>query len=135
MKMEVDRVHHDLHMTPGLHEAAHHAERSYRLAAASEKTGDDRMIRLFPRLQAVGVIRVEREVGAAVLQRDARSRHDKAGAESHVVALDERYHIAFAVCGAGAAIVDADGLDPLRLIGGEVGRAARRIGVIQRIDV
>ena len=49
------------------------------------------------------MVGVQGEVGAAVLQRDAGARDDDAGAEAHVVGLDEADHHAVAV---GRAQVD-----------------------------
>ena len=43
----IQRIHDDLHMTLGLHEAAHHAEGAYRPPLARQKSRDDGMIALF----------------------------------------------------------------------------------------
>ena len=54
----------------------------------------------FPGAMRLGWPLVQREVVAAVLQRDPRPRHDDAAPEARVVGLDERDHHAVAVGGA-----------------------------------
>lgn len=47
------------------------------------------MVRALAGRQLVGVLRVEAEVGAAVLESEAAALGDDAGAEAAVVAVDE----------------------------------------------
>ena len=78
---------------------------------------------------------VEREVRAAVLERDARPRHGDTRAEGGVVALDERDHVALAVGGAeidGAAAVRV-ARPRLQRAGGDERAAGGEIGGIQQL--
>ena len=82
-----------------LHVAAHHAKAHHRLAVFGEEAGNDRLERPLARRHAIGVVRVEREAIAAVLQRHAPLRDHDARAEAHVVALDEGDHHAGGIGG------------------------------------
>lgn len=83
-----------------LHERAHHAERADGLAVLEQKARDDRVVGLLSALQIVIALRVEGEVRAAVLKRDARAGDGDARAKAAVVALDKRDHVALCVRGA-----------------------------------
>lgn len=97
VEAEVHQVHHHLHVALRLHIGAHHAERAERHAVLAEETGNDGVEGLLARLQAIHVVRIEAELGAAVLQGDAGAGHHHAGAEAVVVALDERDQVALLV--------------------------------------
>ena len=84
-------------MALGLHEAAHHAKRPHRPAALGEKARNDGVVRPLAGGQAVGVLGLQREVVAPVVQANAGARHHHARAKTHVIALDERDHVALAV--------------------------------------
>src|SRR5262245_15291461 len=80
-----------------LHVAAHHAEDQPGLATLEHHRGNDRVERPLPRLQAVRVLRVEREEATAVLQYKAQLRRSLAGAEAGIIALNERHAVAVPV--------------------------------------
>src|SRR5581483_5451306 len=86
----VGDAHHHLRVALRLHGAAHHAEAHHRPALARDEAGNDGFIRPLARRHVVRVAGLEHECGGAVLQRDAVDHH--AGAEAHVVRLDERDH-------------------------------------------
>ena len=84
----VDGIDQNLQMTLRLHEAAHDAKGTDRLAVFAQKAGDDGVLSLFARSQAVIGLGVEREPTAAVLQGNSGARNDNARAKALVVALD-----------------------------------------------
>ena len=98
--MVIDGVHEDLHLSLGLHEAAHDAKGAYGLPVLGQEAGDNRMVRFLARADAVVAAAVHAEIAAPVAQGDAPSRNDDARAEAVEVALDIRDHIAFRVGGA-----------------------------------
>ena len=103
----VGDAHHHLHVALRLHGAAHHAEAHDGLAVLGDEARDDGLVGALLRRDLVGVARGVHEGGAAVLQRHAGARHDDAGAEAHVVRLDQRHHHAARVGGGevhGAAL-------------------------------
>ncbi len=118
--MKINKVRDSLNMPLRLHVATHDAEGAEGAAVFQDKAGDDRVVGLFSGCEAVGMGRVERKVSAAVLQADAGTPHDDAGAESHVVALDIGDHVAFTV---GGAEVDGAGFGR-SFCGVKAGRAA-----------
>src|SRR4030095_16451445 len=67
-------------------------ERRQRCAILREETGNDRVERPLAAGNLVRVSALEREPDAAILQADAGIWNDDAGAESHVVRLDQRHH-------------------------------------------
>ena len=113
-------VHHNLQMPLRLHVCAHHAEGADGSAVSHEKARDDRVVGALAGTQDVCRRGIEREVRAAVLQRDAGAVHDDAGAEAHIVRLDIRDHVPLAV---GAAEIDRSAL---RREGGDVRLCPRR---------
>ena len=131
----IERVDEDLSLTLRLHERAHHAERTDGGAVPEQEAGNDGVVGPLAAGKAVVACGVEREVCAAVLERDARPRHGDARAEGGVIALDERDHVALAVSGAeidGAAAVRVARPRLQRAVGDE--RAARgEIGGIQQL--
>src|SRR6266545_5099766 len=86
----VGDAHHHLRVALRLHGAAHHAEAHHRPAVFRDKAGNDGLVRALAGPDAVGVARLEHEVTAAVLQRDAF--HHDSRAEAHEVRLDEGDH-------------------------------------------
>src|SRR6266513_1214446 len=108
----VSDAYHHLCVALRLHGAAHHAEAHHRPAVFRDKARNDGLVRALAGSDAIGMARLEYEVAAAVLQRDAF--HHDSRAEAHEVRLDEGDHNA-------------------RRIGrGEVHRAAfRRIAVAE----
>mmetsp|Transcript_19740 Transcript_19740/g.78614 ORF Transcript_19740/g.78614 Transcript_19740/m.78614 type:complete len:568 (+) Transcript_19740:124-1827(+) len=102
----IDEIRDDLRLALRLHEAAHDAEREPRLVVLEGEARHDGVVRPLPRRVDVGVVLLEREQSAAVLQREAADRELRA--EAVVVGLDERDHVAV-----------------LRR-GGQVGRVAER---------
>ena len=84
----------------------------------------------------LGLSRVEREAVAAVLQADAVLGHDHAGAEAHVVALDEADHHA-ALVGRGevdrAALGRRAGAEGLRALRVDQARALLQVGVVEHL--
>ncbi len=88
-----------LHVTLRLHETAHHAEGGVECAVISIccHAGDDGVVGALARLQPVGVIGIETEIGAAVLQGEAPAARHDTGSEAHVIAVDERAGVALAV--------------------------------------
>ena len=93
----IGEPHHDLRMALWLHVTAHHAETHQRFSVAGDESRNDGVERPLAGRHLVGVIRRQRESGAAVLQADARARHDNARAKAHVVGLNERDHHAAGV--------------------------------------
>ena len=106
----------------GLGVAAHRAGDDPRsgLAVAEEHAGHERVQRPLARREHVRVVRVEREVAAAVLVVDAGLRIDDAGAEAQVVRLDEADRVA----------VGVDRGEVGRAAAGRVGGGARHGGPI-----
>lgn len=92
----------NLHVALRLHEPAHDAESAVQrpVGRVGHHAGDDGVVGTLPGLQFVGVVRVEAEVGAAVLQREAAALGDDAGAKTAIVAVDE---------GRGVAVLVRDG--------------------------
>src|SRR5581483_4832083 len=81
----VDERRDELHVRLRLDEAAHDAERAVEAPVAEEHPRDDRVVRAAARLDRAR----DGEAGAAVLQHDAGSGGDDAGAERLEQALDE----------------------------------------------
>ena len=88
----VEDPRHHLHVALMLHVAAHDAEAHGWRAVAQNEAGDDGVVGALVRPDGIGVVGIEHEAGAAVLQGNAGARHDDAGAEAHVVRLDQRHH-------------------------------------------
>src|SRR4051812_44579700 len=80
-----------------LHGSSHDAEAHDRLAVLGDEAWNDGLVRTLARTDLVRMAGLQDERSAAVLQRDAV--HHDAGAEAHVVGLDERDHHAGGVCG------------------------------------
>ena len=80
-----------------LHEAAHDAKWAHGRAVLGQEARDDGVVGPFARRQAVRVGRIEREIVAAVLQRNAGAGHHQARTKAHVIALDKGHHVAIAV--------------------------------------
>lgn len=68
-----EQIHDKLHVTLGLHEAAHVGQRGVQLAGVGvrEHGWDDSVIRTLVRLEGVWMGRVEGETGTAILEREA----------------------------------------------------------------
>lgn len=97
--VEGEHVEEDLDVALGLHEATHDAVHRVQGAVGrvGHHGGDDGVVRPLARREHVGVALAQREVGAAVLQREAAPLGDDAGAEAAVVAVDEGYAVALLV--------------------------------------
>ena len=78
IKMPINQIFHNLHMSLRLHEAAHDAKWSDGFALFGEETGNDRVIRTFAALKTIGVGRIKTEVFHAIVHRNAGSRDDNA---------------------------------------------------------
>ncbi len=99
----IDDAREDLHVALRLHGAAHQAEGRDRLAVLGDEGRDDGVERPLPGADLVGMALGRDEPRGAVLQRNARARHDDARAEAGVVRLDQRHHHAR---GVGRAEID-----------------------------
>ncbi len=90
-------------MALGLHVGTHHAITHHRLAVAGQEGRDDGVERAFARCHQVGGVTTrgcaQVETVTPVLQADAERRLDRAGAKTHVIALDEADHHAALVGG------------------------------------
>lgn len=98
-----EHVEQHLHVALRLHEPAHDAIARVQAAVAGvcEHGGDDGVVRALPGREDVGGVgRVQREVGAAVLQGEAAAARDNGRAEAAVVADYEGAGVAFGVAGA-----------------------------------
>ena len=84
-------------MALGLHITTHHAKRPNGLIILGDKTRDNGVVSAFSRCQRIGVLRVEGEGPAAVLQTNACAGYDHAGTKAFEVALDQRHHVAIAI--------------------------------------
>ena len=108
-------------MALALHGAAHDSERHLRRAVGMHGKGRNDGVRgTLARADLVGMTGLGGKAVAAVLQADARARHDHARAEAHVVGLDEGDHHA---AGIGGRQVDR-AAGPGRAVGGCAGLLA-----------
>ena len=93
---EVDDVGNELgvglSLVPGTHDAETHPQ-----VPLLHEARNDRMKRTLARCEDVGVLVVEREEGAAILQREAGAGRDQPAAESLVDALNQRHDVAFTI--------------------------------------
>ena len=80
-----------------LHRAAHHAEAGIRLAALGDERRDDRLERALARCVAVGMVLLQHEHLATILQDEAQPRRRHAAAHAAVIGLDQRHHHAVGV--------------------------------------
>ena len=96
----VEQVDEHLHVRLGLHVTAHDAERAQGLAVPRQEPGNDGVVRVLARRDDVGVALGKGEARAAVLQADARARHEHAGPEALVEALDHGDAVALSIGGA-----------------------------------
>ena len=103
VQVEVHVVHDHLDVALGLHVAAHDAEGTHGLAVLHQEAGNDGVVAALAGLEGVGVLLIQGEVVATVLEGDAGTAHHHAGAEAHVVGLNEGDHVALPV---GTAEVD-----------------------------
>ena len=93
--MVVEQRHDHLQVTLGLHEAAHHAEAGPQAAIGTRgHGGDDGMVGALAGRQGVGMVGLQAEIVAAVLQGKSPASRDDAGAKAHVIAVDERAGVA-----------------------------------------
>src|SRR5690606_8473159 len=99
IEMAVDRVDDYLKVSLGLHKAAHDTEGTDGPPFPGQKAGDNRMVGSLARLQTIGMIGIQGKIATAIVQADACARNNQAGAEPHIVALDEGDHIPLAVRG------------------------------------
>ena len=97
---EIDLVGQHLDMALRLHPAAHDAKRFPRFAIFHDEPGNDGLKRPFARRVNIGVARLHREKLAAILKHEAEPGHDDAAAHAAIIALNERYHVAFVIGGA-----------------------------------
>src|SRR5262245_64647134 len=79
---------------------SHSAKDHRRASIAQGQRRNERVQSALARGEGVGGSRVEREVGAAVVERDAGVVHDVATAKAAVVALDQGDGVALGVRGA-----------------------------------
>ena len=131
----IDDGAHELGVDLRLGVTAHRADDDPRvgLAVTEQHPGEQRVERPFPRLEHVRMIRLEAEVGAAVVVVDACLRVDDARAEPGPVRLDEAHRVALAIDGrhvdgvADARVHGHGRLGGARRIdaGGDVGEAGR----------
>ena len=119
-----------------LHVAAHDAEAHQRPPVLGEEGGDDGVERPLAGATQFGLPASSVKAVAAVLHRHAPPRHDDAGAEAHVVALDEAHHHA-ALVGGGeidrAALDRVAGAEALRALRIDQPRAAGEVGVVEHL--
>ena len=113
----VDHVDEELHVALGLHEPTHVGQAREECPPLEHDGGDDRVEGPLAAHQRVRVIRLEGEVGAAVLQAEAAALGHDGGAEAAEVGVDHRD------CAAGGV----DHLEAHR-VGLRVGRAAPHVG-------
>ena len=81
----VQHAHQGLQLSLGLHVASHDAEAHHRRAVAHQKARDDGVEGPLAAGHHIGMLGVQAETVAAVLQADAGARHDHARAEAHVM--------------------------------------------------
>ena len=72
----------------GLHEPSHDTERSYRVSAFCQKTGNNRVIRPLSRCQIIIMSFIKAEIGSPVLQGNSCSGNHNAAAEMIIITLD-----------------------------------------------
>ncbi|MNT02266.1 hypothetical protein D3C72_1367560 [compost metagenome] len=84
-------------MSLWLHRAAHHAEAGIRLAALGDEGRNDGLERTLARCVAIGMVLLQHEHLAAILQDEAQPRRRHAAAHAAVVGLDQRHHHAVGV--------------------------------------
>ncbi|QNG73598.1 hypothetical protein EIELFIGP_02424 [Stenotrophomonas maltophilia] len=94
---EIHQVHHDLRMALRLHRAAHHAEAGIRLAALGDEPRNDGLEWTLARRVAVGMVLLQHEHLATVLQDETQTGRCHAAAHATVVGLDQRNHHAVGV--------------------------------------
>ncbi len=134
----VDESRDHLEVALRLHVAAHHAEAHDRLAAPGEKPGNDGVEGTLARADLVRMPGLQAESGAAILQADAGAGHHDAGAEAHVIGLDERKHHPFLVGGGevdGAALLRHARPHDLGAFHVDRFGALREIGVVEELRV
>src|SRR5205809_4605028 len=81
VEAEIDEAHVALQVDLRLAVRAHAAENLPKAAVLERERRDQRVQRALARLEAVGMLRIEREVSGAVLQHDAGVARDHARAE------------------------------------------------------
>jgi hypothetical protein len=83
----------------GLHEAAHNTIHRMQttITGVRRQARDDGMVWSFSGCQHIRMILIEAEVRTAVLERKATALGNDAGAETAVVAVDERDGVSFGV--------------------------------------
>src|ERR1700722_1352550 len=94
--LEIDDIRDELRVGLRLIPTAHDAEGDAYVAVLRE-CRDDGVERALVSGQRVGRSRVEREQAAAILQRESSAGRDDSRAESGVVALNQRHHVAIAI--------------------------------------
>src|SRR5262249_20191390 len=115
---EVDQVNQYLDLALRLHVTAHDAETEPRSTIPGHERGDDRVERTLVRLQAIEMLRIEREQRAAILQGEAEPARHQSRTETEIVALDQRHTV--------AVLVDHREIDGITAA--ELGVARRDIG-------
>src|SRR5213083_2003773 len=84
-------------MTLRLHAAAHDTESFPWFTAFHHESGNNGVKRAFARRVDIRVLRVHREKFAAILKHESKTRHDYPAAHPAIIALYQRYHVAFII--------------------------------------
>ncbi len=107
----IEDADHHLNVALGLHWTAHHAKTHHRRAVPRHKGGDDRVEGTLATRDPIRMALCQLKTRAAILHRDPRPGDDDAGAEAHIVGLDERDHHPIRIgCGeVDGAVVDRQG--------------------------
>ena len=90
---EVHEIDDDLHMALRLDVAAHDAVCNQRQAIFRDESGDNGMKRTLPRAEIIGMLRIQAEPRAAVLQAEAQPARHVPRTAAMVDGLDERDHV------------------------------------------
>ena len=98
IQMEINHIHNHLHMSLGLHIAAHDAEWTNCFSIPCKKSGNDGMVGTLSGNKSIDMITIQREIMSAVLKGDSCVLYYNPTAKAHIIALNEGYHISFAVC-------------------------------------
>lgn len=95
--MKDNRVPRQLYTSLWLHETTYDAKKTNWHSVFCHVPGDDGVIRVLAGTDASRVRCIEREIISSVGLCGGGARHHQAAAKTHVVALDQRNHIAFSI--------------------------------------